>query len=48
MIDLTKKIVIKDIKGEDWILTDVGKQVLFSFLWRNNYVVQPTDERAPK
>jgi len=38
MLDLTKKIIIKDIKGEEYILNDVGKKVIFSFLWRNNYV----------
>ena len=48
MIDLTKKIIIKDIKGKNWVLTDIGKQALFSFLWRDNYVVKTTDERAPK
>ena len=43
MIDLTKQIIVKDTEGNKYILNDVGKQVLFSFLWRNNYVEKVRD-----
>ena len=43
MIDLTKQIIVKDTEGNKYILNDVGKQVLFSFLWRNNYVEKIRD-----
>ena len=43
MIDLTKEIIIKDTKGVKYKLTDVGKKVLFSRLWRDNYVTKIPD-----
>ena len=45
IIDLREDIIMTDPKGNKWKLTTVGKKVLFSYLWRHDYVDKIRDER---